>query len=1080
MRDGLYAAAHTGRGEAKTGMQLTRAMVLSRNESQRLTGLRASRRLQEEIVSMSVQRARKAKQIISDQEPVDDPAKYIRRLGYPDNSTPEKIDLARCLSRCGKGDRRTILAVVTLLNDPDHQVRTSALDSLERLIPAHKAFDFDGRKEVIQALGHMCTDFNMHSREKALQLLVSVARKSDPDVLASVMNEIFKESDQLPLYARMAAVHAVPSVVKVGDPFAIRPLISELDDENPLVRHKTIAALRKITPRESVDVIQALLAHLSDDDANVRFIAIETLVEIGCKGHKVIINALCDKLSKRRLSVSRLPMLKALVALSEQGHQKTILCLLKMVNDDDVNVRLFASESLGIRAEPGHFETYSTLMAKLNQTKTRELLRIAPDNAAESKTQMDETKAKMRAMHNKKRWSLSAVDFAEELHGSGNSSAITSAMPSALASAIPSAARALEKDSSEPPIGDMPVPALLTQLTEAIEAEHEAAECSVTGALDAPSSGGSFEASSLVAAEEDASRDEETGQGQDVGTDEPRDADASVFTKSATRSLSASRGDSKKELDEALETRSSGRSVMDVMEITGEEPAGLTTMPLTPPYTPKTLVGLWHTPEAQDGCHDIKGHMELDMFQINLPPLQLPSMSPDPSPGRQCQTARASTSDGRSGTFRRSFISRNGSQTHRRYQPLPLSTPSQQSLSISAARRRVWLTPPNSRLHEVWGLHDSIRSPSRGRVSVATDHSSSAATPAPASPLLVPTGRTGSASSIKTTAMASPAREPAIGRTTSSMLGRTESSGTRASFISRTGSSTAAGPRSLERRRSSAGRRLSVRIANMEPDAKVRQAVIKSLQSVATPGNLDVLDVVAERLLDPDLQVRRQTVQALTVLIAPVVSGPTGEIEEAAGDDAGKRISDVMASFRSILLQMIEDRSSKFRTAALEGLKVIAKPGDFTALNLLVKNIHQLNHFEVVQLLKRIATPNTYQVVKDCIFFCLRKHDEKVCEDHKVSQAQLRFYVDFIKSATTHGHRDTVLQLVSITKEVHISQAAKQACIIAVHGLVSRKDREIVFSTIVGTKAVRDLEIEFREPRQRLGSMSSSLRRSAD
>ena len=60
------------------------------------------------------------------------------------------------LSHCGQGgDRKTIVAIVNLLHDQDHHVRRFALDALERLIPMHNARDFDGRKEVIQALGHM-------------------------------------------------------------------------------------------------------------------------------------------------------------------------------------------------------------------------------------------------------------------------------------------------------------------------------------------------------------------------------------------------------------------------------------------------------------------------------------------------------------------------------------------------------------------------------------------------------------------------------------------------------------------------------------------------------------------------------------------------------------------------------------------------------------------------------------------------------------------------------------------------------------------------------------------------------------
>ena len=207
------------------------------------------------------------------------------------------------------------------------------------------AREFDGRKEVIQALGHLCTDFNRHSRDKALELLVALAEKSDPDVLAAVMSEVFKESDELPQYARLAAVHAVPAVSKRGDPWAIRPLVAELDDEDPMMRQKTIASLRKITPKGDVDVLYGLLRHLSDDDENVRFNVIDTLIDLGEKGDATLIKALCDCLqAERGRSVTKLSLCKAISKLAERGCRTSIDTLLDILNDDDVNLRLFVTE----------------------------------------------------------------------------------------------------------------------------------------------------------------------------------------------------------------------------------------------------------------------------------------------------------------------------------------------------------------------------------------------------------------------------------------------------------------------------------------------------------------------------------------------------------------------------------------------------------------------------------------------------------------------------------------------------------------------------------------------------------------
>jgi len=126
----------------------------------------AGTRDEDAIVSRSEQRASLVKQVYRE-APSGNQASIIRRLAYPDNSSTQKVDLMQRLSHCGRvGDRKSLIAVVQLLHDPDAAVRSAALDALERLIPMHSARDFDGRREVIAALGHMCTDYNTYSRQR--------------------------------------------------------------------------------------------------------------------------------------------------------------------------------------------------------------------------------------------------------------------------------------------------------------------------------------------------------------------------------------------------------------------------------------------------------------------------------------------------------------------------------------------------------------------------------------------------------------------------------------------------------------------------------------------------------------------------------------------------------------------------------------------------------------------------------------------------------------------------------------------------------------------------------------------------
>jgi hypothetical protein len=392
--------------------------------------------------------------------------------------------------------------------------------------------------------------------------------------------------------------------------------------------------------------------------------------------------------------------------------------------------------------------------------------------------------------------------------------------------------------------------------------------------------------------------------------------------------------------------------------------------------------------------------------------------------------------------------------------PLPLSLPTAQSLSISSARSRVWLTLPKSRIHPKWTPSEDGRAKTHResltkrswRASNCTDNITLSRSSRRVS---IQPGSSPRMERLESTSSTLPGLSKNLSM---SSISSAPFAFERLSSVGSRKSATVPGKQSKRSKRFGAGRPRH----NMEPDARVRQAVLKSLELIGMPGDIDMLEVIAERLLDVARQVRVQAVQAMTVLVVPVIKGPVNiDPDDPEHSNAAKRISEIMASFRSQLLEMIEDRSFKCRTAALEGLKIIAKLGDITCLNSLVKNIAYLNHFETVVLLKKIATRSSYDVVLDCILYCLKTHDEKLCEDEKVSQSQLKFYVEYIKVVAGYDNRHAVLRLVEITKDAHICKAAKQACMFAVHRLVSKDDRQIVLDTLVGTGSLKDLERAF-------------------
>ena len=334
---------------------------------------------------------------------------------------------------------------------------------------------------------------------------------------------------------------------------------------------------------------------------------------------------------------------------------------------------------------------------------------------------------------------------------------------------------------------------------------------------------------------------------------------------------------------------------------------------------------------------------------------------------------------------------------------LPLSTPSPQSLSISIARSKAWLTLPPSRVHPDWGPPRDKQT----RLHMSTPgFTGTSCTPYTKSVGIDVCGRSNGDSGVDVVRRASYA---SLG---GKHLRRTSSAGTTVSTRLRSKFTKFNGRKSLL----GGGNRL-----NMEPQAKVRQAVIKSLTTVGVPGNIDLLEVIAERLYDSDVQVQRQAVMALTVLIAPVVDGPIERNDDDVGDNGVKRISELMAVFRSQLLLLIEHRSNKCRSAALEGLKVVAKPGDYTCLKKLVANIHQIAHLDAVQLLRKIATPSSNAVVIDCLLYCIRTHDEKMCDDEKTSQAQLKWYVDYLKEVSVLVAHGITIDVTLVSEHANMS-----------------------------------------------------------
>ena len=930
-------------------------------------------------------------------------------------------------------------------------------------IPMRRAKSFDGRKAVIQALGRMCTDHNIHSRHKALNLLVAISDRSDPDVLAAVLGVLFQGSDDVPLYARLAALSAVPAVVKIGDPWAIRPLLGELETSDPSVRRMAILSLRKITPKGNADVVRALLKRLShDDDLSVRFSVIEALVQIGCSRDHQLIEVLCDTLLKEEEgSGIRLALMKAIVVLAPPGCKRSISTALALIHDKDVNLRLFVAEAIGGLCERGDFVSYSALMSKLNYARTDEVLRSSKQKdqfAAFSQSSEESSKRVVPFLEQDKHIKAAPLHHGASLLGEQLTEAISPGKPGTLSGNVSRELSALGEENADAQeewgeqdvysihdaVGRVVIQDGLSRMTRShIKASfpHNVSDGGKDGeiVLSSPSP--------HLSAQGDMPR---TSSGSAQG-DMPRTSSGNpmaVVKWGEVPNLPKTASDQLIQTDTAMD----GGTLIEGEEMSGNEgdtkevEAGLeiSYLPITPPYTPNlmrpsSVRGRPETPPPSQFVH--RAHaLQFGRFELALPKSsRLHSTSSVSSPvasGNQRTSATAFVGSPGVSYHRTSPPSTLFSDTKKRttsrqvntHKPLPLTLPSDSSLRLSIARSKAWLRPPKSR--------DLLQTGSPLNQGSKTQRAHFLITKSAYSALLL--GGTPNHLCNKIIPDEESRFESGSPRKTSAFSGSS--------------------------RKKRSPRRESSKLTphNMEPNVGVRLAVIKSLSLIGSHGDLDLIEVLSERFHDSDKQVCVQAVQAITLLIVPVINGPihVGP-EDPEHSSATKRINEIIASFRSKLLEMIPDRNGKTRAAALEGLGLIAKPGDVTCLNILVKNVFQLKHYETVIVLKKIATRTAYQTVMDCLLFVIRKHEEKLCPDENTSRMYLKFYVDYLKIVAGPGNREVLLKLVQITKKADLCKSAKQACMIAANGIVSKQDREIVMHALVGSGAVKDLETAF-------------------
>lgn len=156
--------------------------------------------------------------------------------------------------------------------DDDPKVRANAVFVLGRLN------DMSALPVMIEALD------NDQSEEVKLQIVEILGKFKVPDVIPSLLKSL--ASDNVEIRAMVAK-----SLGLAGQAEAIPPLMDALGDDSAQVRAQVAEALGELNAEASIDVLVDTL--VNDEDSNVRYFAIQSLVNIG--GDKVL-NNLCNRL----------------------------------------------------------------------------------------------------------------------------------------------------------------------------------------------------------------------------------------------------------------------------------------------------------------------------------------------------------------------------------------------------------------------------------------------------------------------------------------------------------------------------------------------------------------------------------------------------------------------------------------------------------------------------------------------------------------------------------------------------------------------------------------------------------------
>jgi HEAT repeat protein len=158
--------------------------------------------------------------------------------------------------------------------DDDPKVRANAVFVLGRLN------DISALPTMLEAL------VNDDSEEVRLQIVEILGKFKTTDVVQPLLKSL--KSDNVDMRAM-----AAKSLGLAGQPETISPLMNALGDDSAQVRAQVADALGELHAGSAVDVLVNTL--VADEDSNVRYFAIQSLVNIG---GKTVLESLCNRLER--------------------------------------------------------------------------------------------------------------------------------------------------------------------------------------------------------------------------------------------------------------------------------------------------------------------------------------------------------------------------------------------------------------------------------------------------------------------------------------------------------------------------------------------------------------------------------------------------------------------------------------------------------------------------------------------------------------------------------------------------------------------------------------------------------------